>query len=375
MSEIVRIGPYHPYLLEPELFELRVEDGVIRDVDVRIGYAHRGIEKVMTTKTYEQAVFVSSRVCGICPVAHTTCYCETAERLLGIRAPDRARYIRTAFQEINRLQSHFLWLALLAHALHDHERFMHIMKEREAVVDLLEFISGARSHHAMNVVGGVLRDFTPKITSKIREVMNTLKPLSDYTIKMLEAGGPIGSKVEGVGPLSRSDAIRLGAVGPVLRGSGVKSDVRSDDPYAAYGEVDFEVVAEGDGDVRARAMVRARETAESIRIVEQALENMPEGPIRAEYGEPTVGEELGRVEAPRGELIYYMKSNGTNRPERVKIRTPTYANIYAITRALTGEKLENARAIIESIDPCFACTDRVVVVDVKTGMRSRLDVC
>jgi len=366
----VVIGPYHEYLLEPERITLYVEGDVVKDVDIRLGYCHRSIEKLMTTRTYKQAVFLSERVCGICSHAHTTAYCTTAEALLGIDVPERGLYIRTIVAEIERLHSHFLWLALLTHGVGEHEAFAHIMTEREKVMDLLELISGNRVHYAVNTVGGVRRDITPRVADKILATMKEIRPLAQYCVDILDENGPVGKKVAGLGVMSYDDAIKLGAVGPTLRGSGVKSDVRADDPYAAYGELSFDVVVEKDGDVRARAMVRARENLESISMVEQAVGALPSGPIVAEPGEPVVGEFVGRGEAPRGELVYYIRANGTNMPERVKIRTPTYANVFTYTKTLLEARLEHVRPILESIDPCYACTDRLIIVDVETG-RSR----
>ncbi|MEM2648001.1 MAG: hypothetical protein QXS10_02875, partial [Candidatus Bathyarchaeia archaeon] len=221
----------------------------------------------------------------------------------------------------------------------------------------------------INTIGGVRRDITPEKAEKIRKVLKALVPLSDYIMSLLGDNGIFTKKTRGVGVLPRDKAIEVGAVGPTLRGSGVPSDIRKDDPYAAYDKLDFEVIVEKDGDVRAKALVRARENYESMKIIKQALDNLPPGDIVVKPGEPKVGEEIGRVEAPRGELIYYVRSNGTNIPERVKVRTPSYANNFAILAMLRGEKLENARTVIESIDPCFACTDRVAVIDVKTGKR------
>jgi len=155
----------------------------------------------------------------------------------------------------------------------------------------------------------------------------------------------------------------------VLRGSGIKSDVRKDDPYAAYGELDWEVITEKECDVRAKSLVRARETYESMKMINQAIDNLPKGDIVGELGDPLVTESIGQVEAPRGELFYYIKSNGTNIPERVKVRTPSFANDFTIIEMMRGDYLQNARLIIESIDPCFACTDRVTIINAKTGKK------
>ena len=358
MSQTITIGPYHPFLLEPELVDLQVEDGKITDVKITLGYVHRGIEQLLTTKTYRQGVFLAERICGICSNVHTMTFCQTVEQLMDIKVPDRAKYIRTIVVELERLHSHYLWLGLLAHAVNEPEHFLRIMKGREIVVRLLEWISGNRVNYAVNTIGGVRRDLAPEPILSIKGSLDELKSLSSFIIDALDKKGVVGSKVAGLGVVSGEEAIKLGAVGPTLRGSGIESDIRKEDTYAAYPKVSFKVIVEKDGDVRARSMVRARETLESISIIEQLLANLPNGPIMGELKEPCINEIIGRTEAPRGELIYHIKSNGTNIPERVKVRTPTFANVYFLTKALKGEKAENARPIIESIDPCFACTDR-----------------
>lgn len=372
MPETVYIGPYRPQLVEPERFELLVEGNRIIDARIELGYMHRGIEKLFTTKTYMQNLALAERICGICSGIHTLCYAQTVEELMSIEVPDRAKYLRCVYMELERLHSHYLWFGILAHSLNEHEAFLKIMVERERVQDLLEYLTGNRMNYLINTIGGVRRDITPEKAEKIRRFINASKPLSDYVMELLNDNGKFTRKTKGVGVLPKEKALEVGAVGPTLRGSGIASDIRKDDPYAAYGKLDFEIIVENDGDVRAKALVRARETYESMKIIEQALDNLPCGEIVAEHKELKVGEEFGRAEAPRGELVYYIKSNGTNMPERVKVRTPSFANNFAILEMLKGEALENARIIIESIDPCFACTDRVTVVDVKTGERNRI---
>jgi NADH-quinone oxidoreductase subunit D len=369
MPETIYIGPYRPQLVEPERFELLVEGNKIIDARLELGYMHRGIEKLFTTKTYMQNLALAERICGICSGVHTLCYAQTVERLMKIDVPERAQYLRCIYMELERLHSHYLWFGILAHSLHEHDAFLKIMGKREIIQDLLEYLTGNRINYLINTIGGVRRDITPEKAEKIRKTLKSLKPLSDYIMSLLDDNGAFTKKIKGVGVLPRDKALEVGAVGPTLRGSGIASDVRKDDPYAAYDKIDFEVIVERDGDVRAKALVRARETYESMSIIEQALDSLPPGEIAVKPGEPLVGEEIGRAEAPRGELIYYIKSNGTNIPERVKVRTPSFANNFAILEMLRGEYLENARAIIESIDPCFACTDRVTIVNVKTGKR------
>ncbi len=361
MTKTITIGPYHPYLLEPSIVQLQVDDGKVANATVTVGFVNRAVEELMTTKTYRQDVFLAERICGICSNIHTLAFCQAAEEIMAIDAPPRARHIRTIFVELERLHSHYLSLALLAHALHDGVHFAKIMREREALIGLLERLSGNRVHYSVNAIGGVRRDLTEEVAAELRATLPQLQSLSDFVIDALDRTGALGAKVAGYGALSGAEAMALGAVGPTLRGSGIGSDVRREDGYAAYGGVDFDVVVETDGDVRARFMVRARETRESLRIVNQLLGSLPSGPLLGELKEPSLKERrevIGRVEAPRGELVYFIRSNGTNVPARVKVRTPTFANLGFLTRALKGEPAEHARAIIESIDPCLSCTDR-----------------
>ncbi|MEM2102784.1 MAG: nickel-dependent hydrogenase large subunit [Candidatus Bathyarchaeia archaeon] len=371
MPEIVQIGPFRPQLVEPEKFTLTVENNKIIDADIELGYVHRGIEKLFTTKTYLQNLALAERICGICSGIHTLAYAQTAEGVIDVQVPDRARYLRTIYMEIERLHSHYLWFGVLAHSLHDTEAFLKIMGEREKVQDLLEFLTGNRMNYLINTIGGVRRDLNEKKIQRIRSVLKDMKPLSDHIMTLLDDNGRFTKKTKGVGILRKERALAVGAVGPVLRGSGIKSDVRKDDPYAAYGELDWEVITEKDCDVRAKSLVRARETYESMKMINQAIDNLPKGDIVGELGDPLVTESVGRVEAPRGELFYYIKSNGTNIPERVKVRTPSFANDFTIIEMMRGDYLQNARLIIESIDPCFACTDRVTIINAKTG-RKRL---
>jgi len=373
MPEIVQIGPYRPQLVEPERFELLVENNRILDVDIELGYVHRGIEKLFTTKTYLQNLALAERICGICSGIHTLAYAQTAEGVIDVEVPDRARYLRSIYMEIERLHSHYLWFGVLTHSLNEHEAFLKVMGEREQVQDLLEYLTGNRMNYLINTIGGVRRDITPEKAERIRKVVNAMRPVSDYLMKLLDDNGALTKRTRGIGILPKHKALDVGAVGPTLRGSGIASDVRKDDPYAAYGELDWDVISEPDGDVRAKTLVRARETYESMKIIEQALKDLPKGEIAGELGKPLVAEELGRAEAPRGELVYYIKSNGTNIPERVKVRTPSYVNDFTLVEMLRGNTLDSARTIIESIDPCFSCTDRVTVVDARTHKKRRVE--
>jgi len=365
--ETAVIGPYRPQLLEPERFELTMENGRITDVKIERGYVNRGIEKLFTTKTYMQNLALAERVCGICSGVHSLCYAQTAEGIMQVTVPDRAKFLRSIYMELERLHSHYLWFAVLAHSLHKQEIFLRIMAERDQLQNLMEYLTGNRKNYGINSIGGVRRDITREKEAKIAELFTNMETLSEYLLSLIDDNGILTKEIKGLGILTGEQAQSLGVVGPVARASGLKRDTRRDDPYVAYEELDFEVISEKDGDVYSRSLVRAKETVESINIIEQALSNIPTGDIAAKPEEPLERESICRVEAPRGELFYYMRSNGTNIPERVKVRTPSFANNPALIEMLKGELLENARTVIESIDPCFACTDRVTVLESETG--------
>ncbi len=356
MSEVT-IGPFHPYLLEPFRLHLDVEEGVIRDVTIDSGFVHRGIEKLMQQGIYRKNLFISERVCGICSVVHGAVYSRTVESVFGIEIPLRARYLRTVVLELERLRSHFLNLGLIYHAVGHHEGLGYVLGAREAIMEAIERIGGNRVSPSISQIGGARRDIAPETVKAVLEILPGLEKSSRKLLVFLGDEAVLAG-TQGVGLLSREDALKFGALGPVIRGSGWKRDVRWDEPYEVYKELNFEPVVEEGGDVLARSLVRAKENFESIRLIREALENLPEGPVTTELPEPIEGEWLGRIEAPRGELVYFIRSDGSNIPARVKIRAPSYNNLRALSEMLRNEKEANTRQIIESMDPCLSCTDR-----------------
>ncbi len=368
MTFVVPIGPQHPALKEPEHFRFEVKGEEIIDLHVRLGYIHRGIERALQERTYLHNVYLSERICGICNVAHTTAYCQTIEQLAGIEVPDRARFIRTMLCELERIHSHLLWAGVAAHEIGFNTLFMLFWRDRELVLDLKEMISGNRQTSASNTIGGVRRDVKTEYIPTMLKVLNKLEKETKYYIDVCTSDRTILARCMGVGVLKKEDARKLCIVGPTTRASGVDVDIRRDDPYAAYGEISFEVITEREGDVLAKVIVRLREILESIRIIRQAMKALPGGPLRTKVAtkiEPN--EAFGHVEAPRGELVYYAISNGTDKPERVRVRPPTYANIPSFKPMFLGGTIAEIPIVMASIDPCFACTDRVTLVDSRTG--------
>ena len=369
----VPIGPQHPALKEPENFTFEVEGDIIVDVKPRIGYNHRGIEKAMEVRTYIQNIYLAERICGICSDAHTTCYCQAIEELLGVEAPPRANYIRVIVAELERIHSHLLWVGIAAHEIGFDTLFMHIWRDRETVMDILEYVSGNRVHYAMNTIGGVRRDIPSDMAPKIKKGVDFLEKRIEEYIRTVQADSTIRERTVEVGILKPKDAVELCAVGPTLRASGIKNDIRKDDPYAAYDEVPFNVVTNDGCDVYARIIVRCEEMLESIKMIRYALDNMPSGMTRVRV--PMVvpaGEAVSRVEAPRGELIHYAKSNGTSKPERYKVRSPTLANIPALCKMLLGQHVADIPIVLAGIDPCFACMDRIAIINSKNGKKKTM---
>jgi len=366
----IPIGPYHPALAEsPELFTLFVEGESVVDLDIRIGYNHRAIEKIAEGKTFHQVVFLVERICGICSNIHPLCFCQAGEDIVGVEIPDRARYIRTIIAELERIHSHLLWLGLGAHIIGFDTLFMWAWKYREPILDVFEMVTGNRQSYAMNRIGGVRRDLLDEHKPKILRVMDGVEKDVKRIINMVLEDPVARKRLEHVGVLSREDARKYCVVGPTARGSGIRIDTRKDHPYAAYDEVSFDVPTREEGDVMAKTVVRLEEMLQSIEIVRQCLDSMPGGEIVAEVKEVPEGDGIGLGEAPRGEDIHYVRSNGSNFPERVKVRAPTYANLPSLKNQVPGYRIADAPIIIAAIDPCLCCTDRVAIVDIRDGRK------
>ncbi|MCR6669032.1 MAG: nickel-dependent hydrogenase large subunit [archaeon YNP-WB-040] len=366
----VPIGPQHPAIKEAFQFNFILDGEVIVDVKPRLGFVHRGIEKGMELRTWTQGIFLSERVCGICNTPHTTCYCLAVEKLHGVEVPERANYLRIIINELNRIHSHLLWIGILGMELGFHTFFMYVWRDRERVMDLVEMISGNRVTPSANCIGGVVYDITPEMIPIIRRNLDYLEERTKYYKSVLEEDPSIRARTVDVGVLSTGKALDLCAVGPTARGSNVKSDVRFDDPYTLYDTIKFNLITYDTCDVWGRAMVRVDETLECINVIRQALDKMRPGPINVKVKRiPPVGEATARVEAPRGELFYYVKSDGKETPYRVKIRTPTLANIPSLCEMLKGYYIADIPAIVASIDPCYCCTERVIFIDPNKGKK------
>lgn len=359
MSYTIPLGPYHPALEEPYKVKLECEGEVVRKAGVEVGFSFRGIELLVQQRNWVEAITLVERVCGICSNTHAMTFCMAVESIAGLEVPARARYIRTIIAELERLHSHLLWAGIGAEDIGFHSLFMEIFTLRERVMDTLEVITGNRVNYGMNRIGGVLRD-VPDPQSLLPMLDEIGAVLTGVVVPAFVDNATAKSRLIGVGPLSRGQAIEWGVVGPVARASGLDIDVRKDQPYLAYGELGFSSISRSEGDVYARVVVRAMEMLESIRLIGAALRDLPGGPLSAVEGIPAIppGEATVRTEAPRGEAFYYVASDGGSMPARVKIRTPSFVNIPAVEPMIVGQHLADAAIIQASVDPCLSCTDR-----------------
>jgi NADH-quinone oxidoreductase subunit D len=368
MTFKIPFGPQHPALEESINFMLEIEEERVVSVKPRLGYIHRGIEKIAESRNYQQLVYLSERICGICSFAHALCYSQVVEEILGLEVPERARFIRTIIAEMERIQNHYLWLGLTAKEMGFETLFMYAWRDRETIIEMLEMITGKRVNYGLTTIGGVRRDIKEPVAERLEKSLKYLEERAEYYTRVCTRDPSILKRTVGVGILRPREARALCAVGPTARASGVPRDVRADEPYAAYGEIPFRVVTYRGCDVASRIYVRIDEIKESIKIIRYALRNMPEGPIRVKAPmKVPEGEAVSRVEAPRGEDLHFLRSNGSDRPERWKIRPPTLANILSLCRMLTGVNLADVPVVIAGIDPCIACTERVTLLDPKTG--------
>jgi membrane-bound hydrogenase subunit alpha len=359
----IPIGPQHPSLKEPESFSVALRGEKILGIDIRLGYNHRGIEKACEERTYVQDVYLIERICGICSHTHSTCFVQAVEEIAKLEVPKRALYIRSLIGELERVHSHLLWLGVAGHEVGFDTLLMYSWRDREVVMDLLAAVTGNRVNYGVNMIGGVRIDLGAPQIKHILEAVKTLEERTKYYIEITTQEATLIERLSKVGVLTKDDALRLNTVGPTARASGVDRDIRRDDPYAAYGDLHFDVIIDDHCDVYGRAVVRLKELMESYKMIREIVEKLPEGPISVKMPRRIpAGEAISRYEAPRGEDLHYVKANGTDKPERVKVRAPTLANIQSVKKMLEDRYLADLPIVVAAIDPCFSCTDRLVGV-------------
>jgi NADH-quinone oxidoreductase subunit D len=365
MSRVtIPVGPQHPSLKEPESFNITLEGERIMIAEVKLGYNHRGLEKAAEDRTFIQDIHLIERVCGICSHAHSSAYVMCVEEIAGVKVPPRANHIRTLIGELERLHSHLLWLGVAGHEIGFDTLLMYTWRDREPVMDLLAMLTGNRVNYGINTIGGVRRDVTPAHLDQVLKVVDVVEERVKYYVDLVQTDATLAQRLTKVGYLPHEDAVRLGAVGPTGRASGVDRDIRRDDPYFSYDQVQFQVVTDAHEDVYGRTLVRVGELLQSLSIIRQIARSMPDGPVKAKVSRKIpAGEATVRYEAPRGENLHYVRSTGGDKPDRVKVRAPTLANSAAVAKMMEHNNLADVPVIIAAIDPCFSCTDRAIRVD------------
>ena len=387
-SYSIPVGPIHPALKEPVRLDLTIDGEKVIDVDVVLGQVHRGIEWLgMSRNNPIQTLYLAERICGICNICHPYAFAMAVEHATGIIPPLRAEYIRAIICELERIHSHMLWAGVAAHEIGFDTVFYIAWRVRENVMDLIEYISGNRITKGIFTIGGMRRDITEEQYPTIRKCLDYYKSIYDQLGKIFLNDRTIIMRTKNVGILSKEDALKLLTVGPTGRASGVAKDVRQDQPYGGYADLDIKaqtpdlLTGTVVGDIYDRIIVRLLEIKQSIGIIEQCLEKMPSGPILAE---PKVakmlntlkkaeGEGIGRAEAPRGEVFHYVRlESGRDTLANWKVRAPSYVNLMAIPKLLIGGQIADVPIAVASIDPCFSCTNRVVIIERKTNRKSYL---
>ena len=373
----IPVGPIHPALKEPVQFEFKIEGERIIDVDVSLGHVHRSVEWAGTRRNPIQILYLAERICGICSYCHPMAFTLATERAAEIEVPERAQYIRVIHQELERICSHILWAGVAAHEIGFDSVLFLTWQMREKALDLTEFLTGNRVTKGITMIGGVRRDITKDMYPTIEEGMKYFKDNFEKIRKIFLDDKTFKLRSQGCGILTKEDALKLCAVGPTTRASGVKKDVRIDQPYFAFGDLDFDyitpdiITGEVNGDVYDRIIVRLLEVKESIDIIEQCLDKMPTGDIVSEKKiakllstlKKANGEGIGRMEAPRGEVFHYVKLNGNDSPYHWKVRAPTYNNILPWIPMLKGNQIADIPIVAASTDPCMSCTNRVTIID------------
>jgi ech hydrogenase subunit E len=361
---IVPIGPQHPALKEPGHFEFTVDGETVTAATVRLGYVHRGIEKATEARNWTQNLYLLERICGICSHTHALCYSLGVEALAEVTAPPRAQAIRSLVAELERVHSHLLWLGVAAHEAGFDTLFMYSWRDRETIMDVLEGLTGNRVNYSANVLGGVKFDVDEKQTDTIRRGVDFLEERTHHYLKVVTTDNTFVQRTRGVGTLTKEQAIDIGVIGPMARASGILRDVRVDAPYAAYAQFPVNAVVETAGDLEARFVVRLKELFESYRLIREILEKMPTGDLTVRMPRKVkAGEMISRVEAPRGEAFYFIKSGGGEMPERIKVRTPSLCNFTSVIITAPGHQLADMPMLLAGIDPCFSCNDRMVVLN------------
>lgn len=357
----LNMGPQHPSTHGVLRLLLRIDGEVILDAFPDLGYLHRGIEKIAENRKYNQFLPFVDRIDYISGMLNEQGYCMAVEKLLGVQVPPRAEHLRVIVAELNRIASHLVWFGPFAMDLGAITPFLYAFREREKIIDLLESVSGQRLTYAYMRIGGVRFDLPEDFIGKAQEFCKYFKPKVDEYEKLFTENVIFLKRTKGIGILSQERAIDYGCTGPVLRGSGVKYDVRKDCPYSIYPELEFDIPTGEAGDSWDRYKVRIEEMRQSIRIIEQVIERLPAGEIIARLPKaikPAPGEVYTRVESSRGDLGFFIVSDGSDFPYRLKIRAPSFSNLSVLRYLVRGLRVSDVVAVLGSIDIVLGEVDR-----------------
>src|SRR5512138_1262715 len=359
---VLNMGPQHPSTHGVLRVVLRLDGERVVDADVVIGYLHRGIEKLCEARDYTQIVLLTDRMDYLAAATNNLGYVETVEKMMGLEVPRRALYLRTLLAELQRIASHLVWLGTHAMDIGAGTVFLYAFRERELILDLFEEYCGARLTYNSMRIGGLPLDIPPGWDKKVLEFCKIMDSKIDEYETLLTHNRIWLERTKGIGVISGDEAIGLGLCGPALRGSGVVRDVRKDEPYAAYDEMQFDVPIGTDGDTYDRYLVRMEEFRQSLRIIRQATEGLPEGPIVGKVPrliKPAAGETYHAIESPKGELGYFIVSDGkSTNPYRFRVRPPSFCNLQALPRLVRGHLVADVVALIGSIDIVLGEVDR-----------------
>ena len=358
------MGPQHPSMHGLWSLRLTIDGETVVNSDCQIGYLHRSYEKLLANRSYEQGIPITDRLCYVESHSYSTAYTYAIEGIYGIEAPEKANWIRIMTLEIQRIASHCLWLAAMSVDLGQLTMLIYPMTARELLINLLETITGARMTYNYARIGGVYRDLPHKITEKIENSLEEFTRLHQEFLDLLEESQIFRMRTEGIGVLSKKDALSFGVSGPMLRASGVPFDIRKADPYMGYDQLKFEIPTREEGDSFARYRVRLEEMEISMGLILQALDKYnelkPSDPYRLEKipRRPPKGRIYRRIEAARGEAGFFIESDGTPSPYRVRIRSPTFNNLAPLPQLIKGGKLADIPAVMGTVDLCVGDLDK-----------------
>ena len=358
---VLNMGPQHPSTHGVLRVILKLDGEKVRGTECIIGYLHRGVEKIAENRTYTMFNPYVDRMDYVAAVSNGLGYCEAVEKLLNIEAPPRAQFIRVILTELNRLASHMLWLGTHALDIGAITPLFYTFRDREEILKIYEKYCGARlTTHAFRI-GGCQYETYDGFEPDVKKFVSFVTPKIDEYEELLTTNRIWLERTRGVGVISGADCIDLGVTGPVLRASGVKWDIRKAKPYAAYSQFQFEIPTGQNGDTYDRYLVRIAELRQSLRIISQAVEGIPEGPIMAKVPKvlkPPAGEIYHSIEAPKGELGYFIVSDGSTQPYRVRVRPPSFVNLQALDKMVRGQLVADVVAVIGTLDIVLGEVDR-----------------